>query len=163
MDITITSTGFIMFLLFLVPQVLLLRVFPQDAAVKTIGVWFAMVFVVSGLWSYVTLGIAAALGVTGIYSGLSLLYIIVVFSVIEASLTLRILTEIAKAGDRGISYKELLSVYNPTSIIKRRIERFVAMGDLSYQNGKYQRTTNMTPFRIRKHLTGFLYILFPQP
>lgn len=67
------------------------------------------------------------------------------FGIIESSIRIRILSEIASAGESGISEKALFEKYNKDSIIRKRLERFLASGELKF-DGRYYRIKNRFSF-----------------
>lgn len=60
------------------------------------------------------------------------------FGIIESSIRIRILSEIAHAGEQGISTAALFKKYNKHSIVRKRLERFLASGELIF-DGTYYR------------------------
>lgn len=83
-----------------------------------------------------------------LYSLLAIGYILGMFGLLESSLRIKILQEIATAGKRGIQKKEIHRVYNRDVIIVKRLKRFIRSGDISYRNGLYTMRKRFTYFVV---------------
>jgi len=58
------------------------------------------------------------------------------FNIGEASLRIRVLSEISKK-EEGISYEQILSLYNAQEIVKNRLTRLVNDGQVVLTGGRY--------------------------
>jgi hypothetical protein len=72
-----------------------------------------------------------------LYGLLALTYILGPFGLIESSLRLKLLDEIAKAGVTGVDRHTLVKIYNVHDIIRKRLDRFLTSKDFVYRNGNY--------------------------
>lgn len=66
------------------------------------------------------------------------IYILGVFGLMAASVRIRLLCDIAKKGNEGITQGELQQSYNPKIIAEKRLERLVSSGILDYRQGQYR-------------------------
>lgn len=105
--------------------------------------------------------LAGAAGALLVFGFAALLFISSVFSAFEASLTVRLLIEIAKAGGTGITKTSILSRYNRDVIVKKRIERFLGSGDLTVTEQGYKVSLNASFFRFREFVFRVARFLFP--
>jgi len=148
------------FCFFVLASAILFRMTPQDAAIS----WMVRAFIVIGIghalyfWSY--WGLVGLLWWGTMYTFLTMLFVFCVFSVMEASLTLRILSEIARTGTKGMTHKQLLQRYNRNVIVKRRLARLVYSGDLLYVNGAYKQN-KVSHYMIREYFLICLRWIFP--
>lgn len=123
------------------------------------------VFVIS--WAF-AVGLMSSLIVepnlfTGfLYIILSYLYVQCIYSPIEASITLRILTEIAHSGESGVTLQQLYTQYGREVIIKKRLERLVESKTLRIDKGIYYRHNHMTVFTFREYITRIYMMIFPK-
>lgn len=85
---------------------------------------------------------------SAIYTLVIFIYILGVFGIMESSIRIRLLTEIAKKKTEGIGSAELLKLYNTDMILKKRLDRFVGSGDISYDHGFYRAKTKYSPFLL---------------
>ncbi len=95
-----------------------------------------------------------------IYVLLVFVFIFGIYSVFEASLTLRFLLEIA-SGKVGITKHELLSRYGVRTIVKRRLERLIESKDIVDGNGTFLLAKHASYFRIREQALSLLRYIFP--
>ncbi len=115
MDIFIILTGFSAFTLFLLLHAVISRVTTQGLAIS----WLIRIYLL--LAALLLVGFGALEWV--IYTLLCILYVFGVFGIIEASITLRLLSEIGKCGKIGITPGRLADRYGIDTIIKRRLKR----------------------------------------
>jgi hypothetical protein len=150
--------GIIAFVVYIVLQIVVFRLTRQDDASRWTVKLYCLVGAVLFVWSVDEP--AVALGSFLVYSGMAAVYILCIFSVVEASLTLRILSEIAGGDKNGTLYTAIFSRYAGNEIIQRRIDRLLRSGDLIYRNGKYYRTNRLTIFKLREHIVTIFKRLF---
>ncbi len=157
MDIFIFSGSVGTFLIFLPIHVLVLRQISDRSVIPV----FWITYVGVGLVTHAVLGIASSMsGISavqtiGIVAASFLLstlltgnYFMGIFGLMESSIRMRILGEIVRAGDDGVSQRTLFGQYNHEKIVDRRLARFVASGDIEYANGAYTSRKPMTFFLI---------------
>jgi hypothetical protein len=89
-------------------------------------------------------------------------YIQSIFSFLEASVSVRLLTEIARGGKRGVTKDGIRKTYNRNIIVRRRIARFLAGGDIVLQKSSYRWVRTISPFIIRTRITDLTEVLFPR-
>jgi hypothetical protein len=87
-----------------------------------------------------------------LYSMLAIIYILGFFGLLESSLRIRILEEIARRGDRGMKREELFRIYNRNVIITKRLERFIETKDIDYRNGFYIMRPRFSYFNIHSYI-----------
>lgn len=159
MDTSIVVGGLLAFGVFLAAQIVVFRFTPQDAAVRWIGKLYCLVSAVLFLFTYTNSELA--IGSFLVYTGLAAVYIFWVFGAIEASLTLRILAEIAQSQE-GITSTELLDRYNRETIIARRIERLAESGELIRRGNAYERSDTVSFFLLREYVSRLVKWFFPR-
>ena len=84
----------------------------------------------------------------GIYGLLVVLFVFAIFSVFEASLTVKFLSIIASHS--GITQQYLEHNFGRSDIVKRRLERLLESGDIVKTNGGYQASVRQSFFRFRE-------------
>jgi hypothetical protein len=109
-----------------------------------IGVMSAAVF--AGSW-----GFSEYTWWASIYSLLTVLFVFGIFAIMEASVTLRILTEIARSGRIEA---------NTSRIVQRRIARFLYSGEIIKNNGVFMRGKT-SYFGIREVVLNTFRRFFP--
>lgn len=159
MDIQISGTALFSFVLFLAVLVVVFRKTRQEAAIAWIlRMFFCVGFVVAcfqfGSWNFSAYAWWAI-----VYTLLAALFVFGVFSSLEASLTIRIFTEIAQS--RGIGQGELMKRYNKSFVVRRRIERLLYSGELVATNGRYMRG-RASYFALREVFLNLFRKLFPR-
>jgi hypothetical protein len=87
-----------------------------------------------------------------LYSLLAILYILGPFGIIESSLRIRLLEEIAGFGEKGVSKQNLFKVYNKNVIIQKRLNRFLMTKDFTYRNGYYLIKNRFSYFIVQEFL-----------
>lgn len=65
-------------------------------------------------------------------------YVLCIFGPYETSVRMRLVREIARARDQGISREELLRRYNTAIILDIRLKRLIGSGDIIERNGRYR-------------------------
>lgn len=153
MDAWILITGTAAFILFLVSLIVVFRLTRKQDALS----WIVRMALLCGCIVCIMGGKEALL----VYTLETFLYIFTVFSVFEASLTIRFLIEIAQTGERGINADDLLKRFNRQMIIQRRIERFLRSGDLVEDHTRYRMNTRASYFQLRELMINELRWLFP--
>lgn len=160
MDLNLIFAALAAFLLFLFIIAILFRVTRQEAAILDmlwafVGVGVAVAFLFAGSW-----GMAQYVWWASMYGLFSALFVFGIFSLVEASVTLRILTEIARVPS-GIPMRQLLQRYNRFRIIKRRIARLVYSGELKESGGVFT-LGKKSYFTLREIVFEFLRKIFPR-
>lgn len=169
-DAMIILCACITFVLFIVMHMIVFRRMKPVMAV----VWLMRCYVVSGIiggigsfvWfsqahiSFQDTIIVCVLCMV-LYTLLVALYLFGVFSMVESSISFKILKEIADAGSKGINRQELLVQYSPAYIVRRRLARFVATGELVYEKGKYTKT-KYSILSFRELLISVFLAVFPR-
>lgn len=161
MDLQIIILSIVSFLLFLILHVIIFSRIDQSYVlvwiVKTcilgtispflFALLFSIVFPIGGYSHQVHFLIVYTSSFL-LYSLLAIGYILGMFGLLESSLRIKILQEIATAGKRGIQKKEIHRVYNRDVIIVKRLKRFIRSGDISYRNGLYTMRKRFTYFVV---------------
>lgn len=136
MTIIVSLAGFA---LFFALHVFVFRRIREQEAVR----WFFLLVV------GISLVLAAYSWVSSIvFILLSCCYFMGIFGLMATSVRIRILSEIARTGSRGMTYKELLTRYNRKEIVGGRLARLVSSGDIVYAGGKY---------RVKGRVTFFVF------
>jgi len=71
------------------------------------------------------------------YLALVYCYVFGFYNMGESARRVRILRELLSAGERGMSLKEMLQVYNAGMILDIRLERLATAGQIIEKNGRY--------------------------
>lgn len=102
---------------------------------------------------------AAVVSITtmlAIYTLCVFIYIICVFGLVESSIRIRILEEIA--GHRGgLTQRGILMIYNRNTIITKRIRRFLASGEIICLRGRYYPRSAVTVFSLPAAVLGWMW------
>ncbi len=69
-----------------------------------------------------------------------------VFGLVATSVRIRILSDIARAGSRGMTYHEILMRYNRDMIVAARLARLVGSGDIVRDGTAYRAAGRLTFF-----------------
>jgi hypothetical protein len=120
------------------------------ALLAAYGIWNVELFIVIAGWQMVIFSLTTAL------------YIFTFFSFTEASVTLRILMEIASGNSKGVMKTDIWKRYNTKTIIKRRLSRFIQGGDIIQKGTLYIWKKSMSPFILREYAVSIIQFLFPQ-
>lgn len=160
MDSQLIIMGFVSFCFFCLASAILFRMTEREAAV----VWMLRAFVVIGIGHALYLGLywrwIGLMWWASFYGLFTVLFVFGIFGVVEASLSLRILSEIAGSGRKGITRREMMARYSRQNIVKRRIDRLLFSGELVRSRGTY-RLGKMSYYRVREYFLDFLRWLFP--
>ncbi len=168
MDGLILRTTALCFLLFLLSQTVIFRLISQRDTARWL---FNIQCIVSGitiLVGNICFGLEGPeyryfIAVTMILLWLLwIIYMMTVYSYIEASITIRLLMEIAARGHRGATKKRILQIYNPAVIVKRRLDRLIQSGELIKTGNVIQATGRVSVFQLRKRITMWYIVLFPR-
>lgn len=87
---------------------------------------------------------------------LCFVYVLCVFGPYETSIRMRLVREIAKGGDKGISLQELLVCYNPEIIVNIRLQRLIGSGDVIEDKGRYRTGRHQNFFFIFNAIGGLI-------
>jgi hypothetical protein len=164
MDATILLFSCVTFLAYIAVQVIIFRVIrPDRALVWLIKLYFMVegaVLLIGYAFIHTPLYGVLAVWQCVIFSLMTALYIFVVFSYTEASITMRILSEIAGGNRRGITEKDIWKRYNTHIIVERRISRFLSGGDIVKVKNGYTWRNSFSPFIVREKIISFVCLLF---
>jgi|WetSurMetagenome_2_1015567.scaffolds.fasta_scaffold408550_2 hypothetical protein len=150
MDLRIVTTSILSFIFFLLIQTLIFHKIDK----KEILVWIVKTCLIGGAfplvfsiifaflfpindYSFISQLLIVFFASFVLYSFLAVLYILGPFGLIESSLRLKLLSEIANAEEIGLKKQDLYKAYNINAIIQKRLERFVVSKDFIFQNGNY--------------------------
>jgi hypothetical protein len=142
------------FCVFVFLQAAAFRMIRQDDAIRWIMKLYCLVGAVLVLAA--SGDAVIALGSFMIFSGFSFVYVLCLFGPVEASLTLRILSEIYGSRPNGITEAGILRCYNKKIIVRRRINRLVKSGDLTRVREAYYRTGKLTAFSVREKIINLV-------
>jgi hypothetical protein len=165
MDVVILISSMISFIVFCVAQMIVFRYIEEDRVLLWLMKLFFLVegcslmagYFLWGQYAYVTIALWHAV----IFFLLLVSYILSIFSFSEASITLRLLSEIARHGNHGITKKEILIRYNLGVIVGRRLSRFVASGELVVKGQLYRWKNSPSFFELREKTVEIVKRLFP--
>jgi hypothetical protein len=149
MDVLTLGVGIISFGVFLIIQVITFRWLRPEELLKSLSacviaiavlplVLMGILAVTKMIEASILEWIVAAFLALLIAGLISFVYVLCVFGPYETSIRMRLVREIAKGASKGISMQELLSAYNPETIINIRLRRLVGSGDVIEKNGIYQ-------------------------
>jgi hypothetical protein len=168
MDEIIFVSSLTSFVVFCVAQIIVFRFVEEDRALVWLAKLFLLVEGISLLAGYVLweqqVYRMVILWHGILFSLLVVSYILSLFSFSEASITLRLLSEIARGKDRGVTKETILARYNVGVVVNRRISRFLMNGELEeIQKGiSYRWKNSVSLFIFREKVTKVFGILFPR-
>lgn len=137
------------FLIFFVAHVFVFRRIRQEEAVR----WF---FILAFVTSFVTALFSWMSSV--LFFLLSCCYFMGVFGLMATSVRIRILSEVA--GAKAITYEALLLQYNRDTIVRSRLARLVASGDIVLKRGTYRSCGTLTFFMAPALVLKLMKVLY---
>ncbi len=156
MDQIILTSSILSFCGFLGCQAVVFRFLKPEQLLKAImlmAVWAGSAdILLAGVWSvnFSFFKSITGVGVSLVLLGLLLfVYILCLFGPYETSIRMRLIREIAKAGDEGASLEHILGQYNARIMLDNRLKRLTGSGDVVIQDGIY---------RIEQHHNAFFLI-----
>ncbi len=166
MDTLILLYTLFSFSIFFAAQFIVFRFIDEDRALMWLvklyflieGVSLIVGFAVLPSESYVMIAVWHFV----IFTLLVAAYMAGIFSFTEASITIQLLTQIAKGGKKGLTKAHILQSYNPKMIVQRRLSRFIAGGDIVRQGSSYRWRSVFSPFILREHAFFVFQIFFPR-
>lgn len=165
MDNFILIETFGSFIVFLIAHVIVLRRISDRSVIPI----FWMTYAVTGAIAYILLygivstrlPIQSAIFVTAVswllYTLLVGNYFMGIFGLMESSIRMRILGEVVRAGSDGIPKRTLLTQYNYTKIVDKRLARFVASGDIDFVHDAYVSRKPLTFFLLPAMILRFAW------
>ncbi|MCX8009359.1 MAG: hypothetical protein N3A54_06735 [Patescibacteria group bacterium] len=96
-----------------------------------------------------------------IFHGLVIVYIVSIFSYLDSSITVKLFFLIIQRGKHGIKKKELMKMYSTRDIVKRKLDRLVAIGVLKNNQDTYEIMHRLNVFMIREKIFSFIKDMFP--
>jgi hypothetical protein len=163
MDSTILILGVVAFFIFLIVHAIVFWCIHAEGAVTwVVNVLFIVlvVLVLLGLSIYPH-SLEIVVGASFIYVLFAILYIFCIFGVVEASITLRLLSEIFRGGSSGVTKKNIFARYNKEKILDRRIERFLWSRELIRVGNMYVQNDRLSFFLLREYFLRSLKWIFP--
>lgn len=90
-------------------------------------------------------GVLAALLAYLIFGMMAFFYILCIFGPYESSIRIRIIRELRRVHPKGLSWEELLRIYNGEVLLKNRLKRLLGNHDVLCTDGRYtlNKTHNM--------------------
>ncbi len=167
MEIQLLTSIFFSFIAFIILHVVIFRRISR----RQVLTWMVAVFAIAGIF---TMGVSyyfvALYPFTMLlffyfvfwmlYGLLSLIYFLAIFGIIESSIRIRLLAEVVKSGKTGITPAALYRIYNRESIVKKRLERFVASGDIVYDGNKYRMSGKLSAFSFPGAIFSLLWKMY---
>jgi hypothetical protein len=96
-----------------------------------------------------------------LYGLMVFIFILGVLGVMLTSVRIGLLIEIYKSGLSGIREKDLLRIFNRSTVTRERLFRLVTSGDIRLVKGRYILKRKVSPFLIHMYLQRlFLKIYF---
>ena len=84
----------------------------------------------AGVWATVSVWVLT-------YLGLTYCYVFGFFCLGETARRIRLLVELDRAGERGMTLEEVLTVYNGRMIVEARLQRLLSGGQIMRQGDRY--------------------------
>jgi hypothetical protein len=175
MDILISLHGILSLFMFIVLQILVFRRIRDREVMK----WLAYIYLIIGVchfagavlyWKFFLHGQPGITTVFEyacvsflIFSMLVVSYVNAVFGITMTSLRIQILTEIMGYGKAGISGKTIARIYSKEVIIRKRLDRLMASGDLQFTGGYYRPKSHMSFFIIHTYFLTVINRLYHKP
>ena len=173
MDTWIVLTGLLSFIVLLVSLPIVFRLVAPFAAV---GWYIRMTIIVGilciGCWNVLfVIGVVHPINSDAFYFGaftsvciyglLSIIYLFGIFGTIESSITLRLLTIIARNGKQGMHQNAIISSYSRKSIVTRRVDRLLYSGELVTVSRYYRLSKRASYTMWREYFFHIFTSLFP--
>lgn len=137
------------FTLFFVLHMVVFRRIREEHAVRWFFLLVTLVSLVLAVYSWVG---------SILFILLSCCYFMGIFGLMATSVRIRILSEIVRAG--GLTYKALLVRYNRDTIVRSRLARLVASGDIVFTYGKYRPAGRFTFFMAPAFVLKLMKMLY---
>lgn len=145
MDVFIVLTAFTAFMVFFLSHLLIFRIIKQEELVKWLILLYTAVFLLEGVGVtfllFPTFSISLVIMILilslVLYTLLAFIYVLGILGVVTTSMRIRLLDEIVERGPEGLERGEILKIYNRDRVLKRRLSRLVAGGELIYKDGYY--------------------------
>lgn len=167
MEALILSLLFVCFTLFVMAQIIIFRKIEQARVVVWLkyiivlsNIGFTLLFVLIIPYILPRLRIISYLISLMTFNLFVVAYILGVFGMVVSSLRIRILSEIAHRGERGLSIDNLLRHYNKEAIIKERVRRLIQTGDIFCEKGTYRLNNRFSLFLFHKIVFDVLGTLY---
>ena len=170
MDRVIFESVCVMTVVFLISHAIAFRHIVHDNAVPWllwsygigyIGIVLVMFFVPTiALLSFAELVVSLCV-VSVIYTLVVGIYIICIFSVIESSVTIKLLSVIGGYETHGVSTRTLMTQINAGMIVNRRLQRLVYLGTVKKDGELYSLTNTKSSFIVREYIFRIVQLLFP--
>lgn len=155
--LVVAIVGFIIFFVFFS---VLNRKWPTYP-IYTIFSSFVLAFLVSIILSWMLIPtFSFSLIAIFLYILLVGVYIFAIYINIDSSLHVRVLQEIAKIGSKGLTFKDLLSIYNKEIILKKRIAWLVNCGEIGLEGNKFYMRRRYSLLLIREKFLVLLSKLY---
>lgn len=137
------------FLIFFAAHVFVFRRIRHEEAVR----WF---FIVTFIASVVVATVSWMSSI--LFLLLSCCYFMGVFGLMATSVRIRMISEIARG--RAVTYKGLLRRYNRETIVRSRLMRLAASGDIVLEKGKYRGGGRLTFFMVPAFVLKLMKVLY---
>ena len=152
LDLFVISNAAVSFMIYLAIHFSTFRLINPRAVLK----WLMNIFLIGGLFNMGGTAIycvaatdllrqngVVAMGIYGmvslaIYGFAAFLYVLCIFGIHESSIRMRLLRELYAARPLALSLDELLSRYNAQTILKKRLERLLASGEINSDGTRYR-------------------------
>lgn len=134
-DIMTIVAGFVGFAAFFVLHIVVFRNIQQEQAVR----WFFLLIFMIGFVITIFSWVSSILFIL-----ISCCYFMGIFGLMATSVRIRILSEVARSS--GITHNALVLRYNRNTIVRSRLARLVASGDIVLESGKYRSGGKLTFF-----------------
>jgi len=167
MDGIILLFACILFLIFLIVHILVIRKY-QDQAVL---VWLLKIFFGVALGGCILVFIFGAKKpiqellfattlIFVLYGLVTLAYVQAIFGITLTSLRIQLLTELFNAKNQHMKISELLKKYNRKVLIRQRLFRLVSSGVVGKENGTFFLKNKTSPYFVHIYIADFLYRLY---
>lgn len=150
-DLTTIIVSLAGFTFFFAAHLFIFRRIREDHAVR----WFFILVFVIG---FVIMSFSWLSSILFIL--LSCCYFMGVFGLMSTSVRIRMLSEIARMGTKGMTFKQLLARYNREAIVRSRLSRLMASGDIVFADGKYRPGGRVTFFMVPAFVLKLMKVLY---
>lgn len=159
MDLYILVNAIVSFILFLIVHVVIFRLIEEKTVIKWLMRVFylgALINLSAGLLMLKPQNVIFILLSLTLYTMLVFCYVLGIFGLMESSIRIGLLTKIARSKSHGAGEKDILKAYNSKIIIDKRLERFVASGELKYEKGYYHLNKKFSYFIINDFINTLM-------
>jgi hypothetical protein len=147
-DILTILYGTIGFLVFILIQMLSIRLSYENKIISVIVTSYVLAGIMTALTGYLLFGITVPQAILSfvVYNLFCFFYVQAILGIAFSSVRIQLLKVVRDAGEKGISLDEILKKYNRRIIIENRLKRLTESDVVSNNDGYYSIKSANSPF-----------------